>query len=119
MNIYLVIKDRASEFPNPVKVSKGEAVKCLKESDENGDWKGWVYCRTKCNEGWIPEQIITRDNDSGFIIKDYDATELNITTDEIVMEEYTLNGWIFGYKENEPMNRGWIPLNHLKPKEVK
>ncbi|WP_028857432.1 SH3 domain-containing protein [Psychrilyobacter atlanticus] len=114
MNKYLVEKGRESEFPNPIKVLKGEKVKCIEESNENGDWKGWIFCKTINNEGWIPQQIIDQNNDKGIILENYDATEFNLEMGEILVEEKALNGWIWGYKEKEPQKKGWAPLNHIE-----
>ena len=61
MRTYIVIKSRSMEFKNPISVSKGEEVKCIEESNSDGDWAGWVLCKTKDNEGWIPYQIIERE----------------------------------------------------------
>ena len=61
----LVVKARKTDYPNPIRVSKGEMVECLEESNESGDWKGWIFCRTIDNEGGIPQQIIARNNNRG------------------------------------------------------
>lgn len=114
MNKYLVNKERETEFPNPIKVLKGESVKCIEESDGNGDWKGWVFCKTINNEGWIPQQIIDQNNDKGIILENYDATEFNLEIGDILVEEKVLNGWIWGYKEKELQKKGWAPLNHIE-----
>ena len=111
---YQVIKERVTEYPNPVKVLKGEVVECLEESDENGEWRGWIYCKTTDNEGWIPRQIIARSKGKGTIEEDYDATEFDLETGETLIEEKTLNGWIWGYKEGKPRKKGWAPLNHIE-----
>ncbi len=111
---YLVIKGRVTEFPNPVKVLKGETVECLEESNENGEWSGWILCKTINNEGWIPRQIVTRKNGKGTILEDYDATEFDLEVGEALAEEKSLNGWVWGYKEEEPQNKGWAPLNHIE-----
>lgn len=114
MTRYLVIKRRGTEYPNPVKVLKDEIVECLEESNENGEWRGWILCKTINNEGWIPRQIIARNNGKGTILEDYDATEFDLEVGEILVEEKTLNGWIWGYKEGEPQKKGWAPLNHIE-----
>lgn len=114
MTRYLVIKGRVTEFPKPVKVLKDETVECVEESNEDGEWRGWVLCKTNDNEGWIPRQIIARNNRRGTILEDYDATEFDLEAGEILVEEKTLNGWIWGYKEGEPQKKGWAPLNHIE-----
>ncbi len=114
MNRYRVVKKRDSDYPNPVVVLKSETVKCLRESNEYSDWKGWIYCKTSDNEGWIPEQIIKRNKNRGLMLEDYDATEFYLEVGEVIVEEKVLNGWIWGYKEEKPDYRGWAPLNHIE-----
>lgn len=57
---YKVIKSRTNEFINPITVHKNEKVVCVEESNGDGDWVGWVLCKTENNQGWIPYQIIER-----------------------------------------------------------
>ena len=114
MNKYLVVKKRKTDYPNPIKVLKGEMITCLEKSNENGDWKGWIFCKTANNEGWIPEQIIEQNNDRGTLLENYDATEFNLEIGEVLVEEKILNGWILGYKEIDLQKKGWAPLNHIE-----
>lgn len=58
MNTYIVIKERNSEFPNPINVRKNKEVVCVRESEADDTWTGWILCRTLDNEGWIPKQFI-------------------------------------------------------------
>ena len=113
MTEYRVIKNRKSDSDNPIIVREGDKVICGEESDEAGDWAGWVSCSTETNVGWIPKQIVDRSGDSGIILEDYDALEFDIEVDEIIIMEKTLNGWIWGYKKNNSLIKAWTPLNHL------
>lgn len=114
MKKYRVIKCHKNEFEIPIKVSKGDKVICIEDSNEDGDWPGWVLCKTIDNEGWIPKQIIERTDNRGIISEDYDATEFDLSIDEILIEEKKLNGWIWGSKKGTLQNKGWAPLNCLK-----
>jgi len=114
MKEFRVIKSRRSEFDNPIKVIEDQTVLCLEESDPLGDWPDWVLCETKDNKGWIPKSIIRRKADLGIITEDYDATEFDLTEDEIVVMDYAKGGWIWGHKSSNPEIKGWTPLTHLE-----
>lgn len=42
MEKYRVIKNREPDNSTPINVVVGEVVKCIEESDSNGDWAGWI-----------------------------------------------------------------------------
>ena len=111
---YIVIKSRHPDSQSFIVVTKGEPVMCREESDENGQWAGWIYCiGSKC-EGWIPKQIIKSEGENGIILEDYDSTEFELEIDEIITSEKLLNGWIWGTKKNQSLVKGWAPLNHVE-----
>lgn len=114
MTKYKVVKARQSEIENPINLKKGDNVLIKEYSNPEGDWAGWVYCESKNNAGWIPHQIIRSKADLGFIEKDYDATEFDLSEEEVIIQSYELNGWVWGYKENEPHQYGWAPINHME-----
>lgn len=114
MAAYIVVNERESETANPIKLAKDEIVECIEESDENGDWAGWIYCRGTDKEGWVPKQIIKKNGKNGSILEDYDATEFDIKVGEIVVAEKILNGWIYGAKKESVALKAWAPLNHLQ-----
>ena len=114
MKEYRVIKSRKTDSENPITVSKGEKLTCGEESNKNGDWAGWVFCRSENNEGWLPRQIIERTGDIGIILEDYDAREFDIEVDEIIVMDKKMNGWIWGSKKADPLTKAWAPLNHLE-----
>jgi len=111
---YGVIKSRDSSSVNPIVLKKGDKVLCTEESDPKGDWAGWIYCISNDNEGWVPKQIINQNRDIGSVIEDYDAREFDIEVDEIIIMEKELNGWIWGFKKEDPLIKAWAPLNHLE-----
>lgn len=114
MSMYRVIKSRKTDSDNPIVLHKGDKVICIEESSVDGDWAGWIYCKSENNEGWVPKQIINRNNDIGTILEDYDAREFDIEVDEIIIMNKILNGWIWGTKQYDPLTKGWAPLNHLE-----
>ncbi|MCT4598317.1 MAG: SH3 domain-containing protein [Vallitalea sp.] len=114
MNEYRVIKSRKAESNNGIVLKKGQKVICCQDSDENGDWANWVLCKSEDNSGWVPKQIIDREEDKGTILEDYNAVEFNIEVDEIIVMEKELNGWIWGYKKGNQTKKAWTPLNHIE-----
>lgn len=116
LTIYEVIKKHTQEFKNPIKLSVGEKIICTEKSDPNGDWPNWIFCKTENNEGWVPDQIIEENGEVGIIIEDYCAIEFDLEIGEILFSEKILNGWIWGYKKDNPNVKTWAPLNHLAVK---
>lgn len=114
MNEYVVIKDRESEISKPIQLLKGEIIDWIEESDENGDWAGWIYCKGINKEGWVPKQIIKRCEEKGEILEDYDATEFDLKVGDVIVEEKTLNGWVYGIKKEKGGLKAWAPLNHMQ-----
>jgi hypothetical protein len=119
MSKYRVIKSRKTDSVNPIIVYEGEQVICIEESNEDGEWAGWIFCKSKNNEGWIPKQIINRNGDIGIILEYYNAREFDIELGEIIIMEKVLNGWIWGVKEDNPIAKAWAPLNHLEETELR
>lgn len=114
MSKYRVIKSRKTDSNKPITVNAGDKVICSEESNEDGDWAGWIYCKSENNEGWVPKQIINRNGDIGFLLEDYDAREFDIEVNEIIIMSKKLNGWLWGNKIDDPYTKGWVPLNHLE-----
>ena len=114
MSRYKVVMARESEFKDPITVCKGEEVVCIEESDGDGDWAGWVLCKTQNNEGWIPYQIIERMDDKGKLLDDYCAVEFDLEMGEVLIMQKELNGWIWCYKEGVPEKMAWAPLNCIE-----
>ena len=115
MKTYRAVKRRKSDFPNPITVQKGEKVLCIQESNQEDGWEGWILCRTKDNEGWIPHQIVEVAGKAGVIVEDYCAEEFDLDLGDILVSEKEMNGWIWCHKEGYPDKRAWAPLDHLEP----
>lgn len=111
---YRVIRDRETPFRNPMILNENDKVECGEEYKENENWPGWIWCNIENNGGWVPIQIIKRDGDSGIVLENYNGTEFDIQIDEIIVMEKKLNGWIWGYKKNNPSNKAWVPLDYLE-----
>lgn len=111
---YEVVEPRKSEYPNPITVKKDERVECVEMSNPEGEWAGWVFCKSQNNEGWIPQQIISIDGIKGVLTQDYTAKEFDLNLGEVLLEKQELNGWIWCVKKGVNSECAWAPLNHLK-----
>lgn len=114
MKRYKVTEGRKSEFENPVVVKAGEKVTIMDRSNPDGDWAGWILCKTTDNEGWIPFQIVDEREGYALITEDYSAVEFDLEKGEILVEEKELNGWIWCHKEGMPKVMAWAPLNCIE-----
>ena len=122
---YIVIENHRSEFPDPIKLEKGEKVLLGETSEEtigetpyDENWPNWTFCAKMdgSNKGWVPNQVIQQDGNHGFIIEEYYAKELDIDTGTIVEGIKELNGWL--WLKNKSTNEiGWVPLDKLKKLE--
>ncbi|MGR4992189.1 SH3 domain-containing protein [Vibrio rotiferianus] len=110
---YKVIKEYTDAPEDPIQVSEGEQLQFIEESDPNGDWANWVFCKGVGKEGWVPKQILTIEGCDVLVRKDYFAKEHTLSVGDELVEEYELNGWIWCEKVGELGEWGWAPLNHL------
>ncbi len=114
---YIVTQSRKSDYPNPIKLRKGDRV-TTKENSDNSPWENWIKCELNGISGWVPVQILEILNSDKAIVKqDYESTEMEITVNEIVIAELELNGWIWARRELPSNEHGWIPLDNIKPLE--
>lgn len=109
MRKYRICKSYVSPYANPINLIKGNVVRLgHEETDER--WKGWIWAENDLNKGWIPKQIIefSDDKQSGKILNDYSAKELNISENEYVLIRQSLNGWSW-VQNLSTLEEGWIP----------
>ncbi|MFC0523744.1 SH3 domain-containing protein [Pontibacillus salicampi] len=110
--IYIVTKNHTSNYPNPIKLTKGQTVSIGERYTGNENWYNWIYCYTIDSklEGWVPEQIIEA---PGKVLEDYIAKELNVEIGELLFKQKDLNGWCWAKKLNSS-NEGWVPNENVK-----
>jgi hypothetical protein len=110
-----VIKDRKSDYPNPIELKKNEIVSVGEEYTDNENWSNWIKCTNQKNiSGWVPKQILKMEQSTAIVLENYSANELNIKTDEEVEVIKILNGW--GWSKNSRDELGWIPLENIEKK---
>ncbi len=112
---YVVIQNRKSDYPEPLQLKKGDVVHIGRAFSGKDGWENWIFCTKDGISGWVPQQIIENNKDmTGSIIEDYSARELEIFKGEIIVAEKEMNGWIWGFKENDKADKGWVPLENVK-----
>ena len=105
-----VIKIYRSAYPDPVIIAKGDKVSVLKRES---DWDGWLWCATENGkEGWIPEKYLETCGSQGKACRDYNGTELTVSSNESleILEEES--GWI--WCRTERGDCGWIPRDFVE-----
>ena len=108
------VKAYSTPYPDSILFRVGEVVIAGEEYDQDPSWKGWIRCQgAEDQAAWIPVQYLQIENSQGILLRDFDARELNLKVDEIVMVYDVVNG--FGMAENQNGETGWVPLNHLEP----
>ena len=115
---YKVIKERKSDYPNPIEIKKDEIVSVGEEYVDNKNWSNWIKCTNKDNvSGWVPKQILKIDKNLARVLEDYSANELNINVGEEIEVIKILNGWTWSKNFNDEL--GWIPLENIKEVKLK
>ena len=110
-NQYVTITTWTPVYKNPIILNKGDFVKIGEEDDE---WKGWQWCITSNNSGWVPKQIIKLLTETeGEILENYSAEELEVDINETISAIKETNGWILG-RLDRTGKEGWLPKEILK-----
>ena len=108
-----VIKPHRSKFPNPIKLCRGDRVKVGKRDSE---YKDWIWCTTKSGvEGWVPEKYLTVEGDSAEVTRAYNATELDVDIDDLLMVIEEESGW-YSCRTRAGLI-GWVPVECVKVKK--
>lgn len=110
MYIVKSIANNETEYPNPLKLTKGELVK-LGEYAPEENWKDWIWTENAQQEGeWVPIKLIavSIDSNQGTVLEDYSAKELSVVIGESFEKIKSLNGWSW-VKRISNQEEGWIP----------
>jgi hypothetical protein len=115
--IYEVVEAWHIVYKNPIKLQKGEVV-TIQKRESDPQWKGWIYCLDQVGVGgWVSEAYLDIDEHTAIVIRDYDATELEVLIGESIYGHYEEFGWIWA--ENSKGQNGWVPLRNLSLKNRK
>ena len=111
---YIVVKERKTDYPDPIIVKKGDRVLTFEKCDVIG-WENWIKCEVNMKKGWVPIQVLKKiDNRNSIANEDYTANELTIEIGDKFIKENEMNGWSFGFLEKEPKIKGWIPNENIQ-----
>ena len=108
--IYRVVAAHKSDVLDPLLVKTGEK---LKVEAKQTVWSGWLWCTNQSDQsGWMPENYLVRQGNTGIARQDYDATELSVDIGEELIMGYEESGWI--WCANQQGQHGWVPADHLE-----
>jgi len=108
-----VLKDWTQSFDPALKVARGDRLRAIKKDDDG--WQGWVWCTSDSGlSGWLPVQVFDALNigETNIATKDFDTTELTVSTGEILFVTSRLNGW--SWCRNDLGKEGWVPDDNLE-----
>jgi multidrug efflux pump len=100
-----------SPFPDPLIASKGTRLHLHHRADKE---PGWVYATSPDGkEGWVPESWLHVEGNRATLLRDYDATELNLEAGDRLQVTLVLDGWYWA--RHEDGRQGWIPARVVRP----
>jgi hypothetical protein len=111
--IYHVIKDYQTQYPDPLIVSAGDTLEISKEEpwDDNPAWI-WLWCSNQQGRsGWVPQNYLERSKNQGTMRFDYSTQELTVAVGEILTSTKEAAGW--AWCTNQQGKSGWVPLSYL------
>lgn len=108
MKKYITIRPWEGNAPYHLEVKAGDIVTILKQEDKP-EWEDWLWCESNSTSGFIPQDIIEELNkNTGKVLEDYTAKELNVGAGEIIIGIRKHQGWVFG-KNEISKEIGWLP----------
>ncbi|MBK6765228.1 MAG: hypothetical protein IPG71_02620 [bacterium] len=103
-----VIQSYTKTYPDPIRGTKGDALKIGEPDVDNPDW---IWCvGTERRWGWVHHSVI--DRGSSCLKEDYDACELDVSLGMKVEVGKILSGW--AWCSAETGEAGWVPINCLE-----
>ena len=94
-----------SPFSNPIIAPEGTPLSLKDRADEE---PGWVFAvNPDGTEGWVPRKWLRIEGNRGTLLRDYNATEMDMEKDDTFLITLVLDGWYFG--QNKAGESGWIP----------
>ncbi|MBM3324981.1 MAG: hypothetical protein FJY66_04870 [Calditrichaeota bacterium] len=95
---------------SPLKAKEDELLTCGRRDDE---WPGWIWCTSADGKsGWVPESFLRIEGTRARMLRDYDATELTVSSGEILTVETEESGWLLCV--NAAGQRGWISKRNVE-----
>jgi SH3-like domain-containing protein len=112
VNRVIVARAHRSNYPEPVRFRRGDAVG-LGETDP--EFPGWIRITDpRGRVGWAPEVSLDRQGPHEAIATaDYDGTELDVSPGDQLTVERELAGWYWVC--NDKGELGWVPIDSTRP----
>lgn len=100
-----VVESYTAAYLDPLRARAGEVLALGKRDDE---FPGWVWCTDpRGKSGWTPESYLEIHGDTGTLLHDYDARELTVKENDILIVEIEESGWLLCITDSGA--RGWVP----------
>lgn len=107
----IVTEAYTTVYKNPIRLNTGEMVR-IEKRDTTLEWRGWVYCIDQRGvAGWVSENYLKESGPTAVVLKDYDATELDVVSGEEVKIYYEEFGWY--WVKNCKGAKGWVPKKNI------
>ncbi len=109
MDKYITIRPWETNDPNYLVLNVDDLVEIRELQTDKPEWKNWIWCQNSSNSGWVPEHFIeVIDQNTGKVLENYSAKELNIGAGEIIVGYNEYCGWVWSKNESSG-ERGWLP----------
>ncbi len=104
-----VTRDYRTQYHDPVTIAVGDSVSL---GARDSEWPRFVWGTDPGGRsGWIPDDVLDRDNGQARCTEDYSARELDVDATETVHLLRETGGW--WWCENARGQQGWVPATHL------
>ncbi|MFH1011635.1 MAG: SH3 domain-containing protein [bacterium] len=105
-----VVTAHIATYADTLRAKRGELLTCGRRDDE---WPGWLWCTSaEGKSGWVPESYLRIAEARATVLRDYDASELTVSSGEILHVETEESGWLLCV--NATGQRGWIPARSVE-----
>lgn len=115
MQSYIAISGHKSEYPEPLSFEAGAHLIVGEKYVGPENWENWYFCTLRDQPqqpgGWVPAQII--DKARGTAMQSFNARELDVSEDDVLHGEATLNGWVWCVRPVDGCS-GWVPVAVLR-----
>jgi hypothetical protein len=109
MATYRAVKPWQVKYTDPIRGAAGDRLTLGRRDDE---FPGWVWATaTDGRAGWIPEAWLRIEGESGVLLRDYSAAELQLEPGDLVNGEVVESGWLWA--TDATGQEGWVPLPSL------
>jgi len=107
-----VVRAHVTSEPNPVRFASGEA---LNIGHHDQQWRSYVWCTDQSGHaGWVPDFYLEMTGaHEAIALRDYDATELTVGSDELLDVLDEAGGWL--RCRTSIGHEGWVPGDNVEP----